>query len=218
MKERVAREERWREAIQHIIPSIEEDVLNFLIAEIIDNEYEPIPSEIPTPSSRDNDEDTLNNLIGHHLSYFLDFTTSDISLTVRDILYRYQNPVLKHQDDQTSIEEPDKCELCDRSMFLTIHHLFPRSEHDHLLRHPPSNLAPNYPFTKQDLLILHRAWVCRPCHSAIHRIATNRELGESYWSVELLLGREDVRKWVGYASKQRGTNKNHSRLGLRYKR
>ena len=43
----------------------------------------------------------------------------------------------------------------------------------------------------------------RPCHSAIHGMMRNEVLARSYYSVELLMTREDVQKWAKYASRQR---------------
>jgi hypothetical protein len=43
----------------------------------------------------------------------------------------------------------------------------------------------------------------RQCHTAVHNVATNEELAQHYYTVELLLQREDIQKWGRYASKQR---------------
>ncbi len=42
------------------------------------------------------------------------------------------------------------------------------------------------------------AWLCRACHSFVHGLASNEELAREWWSVEKLLGREDVRRWAGW--------------------
>jgi hypothetical protein len=42
------------------------------------------------------------------------------------------------------------------------------------------------------------AWLCRACHSFVHGLASNEELAREWWSVENLLGREDVRRWAGW--------------------
>jgi len=44
------------------------------------------------------------------------------------------------------------------------------------------------------------AWLCRACHSFVHRVASLDELAKEYYTVEKLLEREDVRRfgeWVG---------------------
>jgi hypothetical protein len=47
----------------------------------------------------------------------------------------------------------------------------------------------------------------RQCHSAVHHVALNEVLAREYYTVELLLEREDVQRWVKYASKQRWGNR-----------
>ena len=49
------------------------------------------------------------------------------------------------------------------------------------------------------------AWLCRPCHDTVHRVVpSNEELARSWYSVELLMGREDVRRFVGWVGRVRG--------------
>lgn len=92
---------------------------------------------------------------------------------------------------QTRTEE---CELCERSWVrLTYHHLIPRSVHAKVLKkkwHPESMLN-------------SVAWLCRPCHSAVHHVASNEDLARSFYTVDLLLERGDIQKWKQYASKQK---------------
>ncbi|KAI0736595.1 hypothetical protein C8Q72DRAFT_800633 [Fomitopsis betulina] len=47
------------------------------------------------------------------------------------------------------------------------------------------------------------AWLCRPCHSTVHRVASNEELAKEFYTVERLVEREDIQKWRKYISKQR---------------
>jgi len=44
------------------------------------------------------------------------------------------------------------------------------------------------------------AWLCRACHSFVHRVASHEELAREWFTVERLMEREDVRRfgeWVG---------------------
>jgi DNA polymerase sigma len=44
------------------------------------------------------------------------------------------------------------------------------------------------------------AWLCRACHSFVHRVATNEELARDWYTVERLEEREDViafANWIG---------------------
>ncbi|KAF8152376.1 hypothetical protein B0H34DRAFT_663602 [Crassisporium funariophilum] len=86
-----------------------------------------------------------------------------------------------------------ECEICDREVPLTYHHLIPRSVHSKVLKKGWHSEA----------MINSVAWLCRPCHSVVHHVASNEDLARSYYTLQLLLEREDVQKWQKYAAKQR---------------
>jgi hypothetical protein len=81
------------------------------------------------------------------------------------------------------------CELCSRDWIpLTYHHLIPKQIHTKALKrgwHDEAKLN-------------SVAWLCRACHSFVHRVASNEELAREYYTVEKLSEREDVEKWVGW--------------------
>ncbi|KAF8657095.1 hypothetical protein AX16_002282 [Volvariella volvacea WC 439] len=84
-----------------------------------------------------------------------------------------------------------ECEICERQVPLTYHHLIPRSTHAKVLKkgwHHESRLN-------------SVAWLCRQCHSAVHGVTSNEDLAQNFYTVELLLQREDIQKWRRYASK-----------------
>lgn len=104
-----------------------------------------------------------------------------------------------------------ECEICEREVPLTYHHLIPREMHARVLKkkwHPEEMLN-------------SVAWLCRyasqvsctpmpacqyshrPCHSTVHRVASNEDLARNWHTVESLLAREDIQRWRAYASKQR---------------
>ncbi|KAF8970942.1 hypothetical protein BDZ97DRAFT_1789395 [Flammula alnicola] len=86
-----------------------------------------------------------------------------------------------------------ECEICFREVPLTYHHLIPRSTHAKVLKkgwHP-------------EVMLNSVAWLCRPCHSAVHHVTSNEDLARHFHTVELLLQREDIQKWQKYAAKQR---------------
>jgi hypothetical protein len=89
-----------------------------------------------------------------------------------------------------------ECELCQRDWVpLTYHHLIPRSTHDRVMKrgwHAEERLN-------------SVAWLCRACHSFVHRLASNEELAKSYYTVELIgeggvegdpAKRAEVQGWV----------------------
>ncbi|KAI9707658.1 MAG: hypothetical protein M1836_000619 [Candelina mexicana] len=83
------------------------------------------------------------------------------------------------------------CEICERDWIpLTYHHLIPKEVHAKALKRG----------WHDEWTLNSVAWLCRACHSFVHRIASNEELAREWWSVEKLRGREDVvawAKWVG---------------------
>lgn len=121
-----------------------------------------------------------------------------------------------------------ECELCDRYMKLTRHHLIPKSTWPKL-RIPFTNAAQ----AKQDgdeakarmilgadlehlyadlsstekkyinRLLARTCAICRPCHSAIHKVHDNIGLALNYNTIELLLADEKISKFCKWASKQR---------------
>ncbi|KAI0665736.1 hypothetical protein C8Q78DRAFT_491743 [Trametes maxima] len=86
-----------------------------------------------------------------------------------------------------------ECEICERAVPLTYHHLIPREVHDKALKKK----------WHLESMLNSVAWLCRPCHSAVHHVANNESLAKEYYTVELLLEREDIQKWRKYAAKQR---------------
>jgi hypothetical protein len=84
------------------------------------------------------------------------------------------------------------CELCERRMPLTKHHVRPRSQHARL-RTAGFTLAALSATIK----------ICRQCHNAVHENLDEQSLADAYHTVELLLTHEGVRAFVGWASKQR---------------
>lgn len=89
---------------------------------------------------------------------------------------------------------PDGCEICEREHLpLTYHHLIPRSVHEKALKR---NWCKEWELNKV-------AWLCRACHSFVHGCESNEVLGREFNTVELLLEREDVRKWAVWVGKVR---------------
>ncbi|KAK3900339.1 hypothetical protein C8A05DRAFT_36037, partial [Staphylotrichum tortipilum] len=76
------------------------------------------------------------------------------------------------------------CELCERSWVrLTYHHLIPRMVHEKVVKrgwHGKEALQ-------------NVAWLCRACHSFVHRFRGHEVLAREYYTVERLRGAEEVR-------------------------
>lgn len=84
-----------------------------------------------------------------------------------------------------------ECEICSRSWIpLTYHHLIPKDVH-------PKAVKRGWHHEDQ---LQNVAWICRACHSFVHRAASNEELAREWFTVERLLERDDVKAfaaWVG---------------------
>ncbi|KAG6036876.1 hypothetical protein E4U41_005459 [Claviceps citrina] len=85
----------------------------------------------------------------------------------------------------------DACEICERNWIpLSYHHLIPRFVHEKVVKRGWHH--------KEDLQNV--AWLCGACHRFVHQFKTHEELARDYYSVELLLAEDEVRKfaaWVG---------------------
>ena len=85
------------------------------------------------------------------------------------------------------------CALCVRELPLTFHHLIPRSTH--------KRKRIQKKFTIEDRN--QGIWVCRSCHSALHKFCTNMELAETYNSIETILSNPSIEKYIKWAKKQK---------------
>ena len=74
-----------------------------------------------------------------------------------------------------------QCKLCDRTAFLTKHHLLPRGEKS------KNNL-------KRDDI----AWLCIDCSRQIHAFFTRDELTKKYYTIDLLLTNNRVKEYVAW--------------------
>lgn len=116
-------------------------------------------------------------------------------------LRRFITPVLESYIASATAAPPiwsatrtDFCELCEREWIpTTYHHLIPRSTHAKVIKrgwHPEEKLN-------------SVAWLCRACHSFVHRIESNEELAKNWYTMELLRERDDVQDWVKWIGRVR---------------
>lgn len=90
----------------------------------------------------------------------------------------------------------DSCALCGRitKRGTTDHHLIPRTCH--------SNKWFKKRFTRVQMR--ETIAVCRDCHSAVHRlIPDEKELGRHFNTLKLLLGHEEVGRFVAWVKKRK---------------
>lgn len=87
-----------------------------------------------------------------------------------------------------------ECEICGRDWIpLSYHHLIPKEVHGKVLKRK----------WHEEWRLNSVAWLCRACHSFVHRCESNEVLARDYWTVERLLEREDVQQWAKWVSRVR---------------
>jgi hypothetical protein len=86
------------------------------------------------------------------------------------------------------------CEICERDWVpMTYHHLIPKQVHAKVLKRG----------WHEEKRLNSVAWLCRACHSFVHRMASNEDLAREYYTVERICEREDVHKWAQWVRKVR---------------
>lgn len=99
-------------------------------------------------------------------------------------------------DDTVAVPapRPTACELCERSVALTFHHLIPRRNH----RRPWFQAH----FSKEELAS-RGAWLCRLCHNAVHEQFDENTLGRQLNTLEALRAEPILQRHVQWAARQR---------------
>lgn len=88
-----------------------------------------------------------------------------------------------------------RCVICEREETLTRHHLIPRTRH--------SNKRNKRDFART--VVKQVVGICRPCHSQIHGLLTEKELEREYNTVANLKAHPGIAKFAEWiASKPRG--------------
>lgn len=143
----------------------------------------------------------------------LDILTSPIpveitdSLTVYGIIGSPENlpdflsPVLSEYISSVTAAPPvwiqtraEACEICERDWIpLSYHHLIPRGVHAKVRKKG----------WHDEWMLNSVAWLCRACHSFVHRMASNEELAREWFTVEQILEREDVKDWARWVGRVR---------------
>ena len=89
---------------------------------------------------------------------------------------------------------PDRCELCARDKPQTFHHLIPCKNHN----------KPRFRkrYAKAEMRT-RGIYICRPCHSGLHDLIDEKEMGERYNTKVDLLAHEGVARHVAWVAKQK---------------
>ncbi|RAK98433.1 HNH endonuclease [Aspergillus ibericus CBS 121593] len=126
-------------------------------------------------------------------AYGLIDTPGDIPSFLAPILSEYVNSVTKPPPVWANTRA-SACEICERDWIpLSYHHLIPKSVHAKVLKKG----------WHEEWRLDSVAWLCRACHSFVHRMASNEELAREWFTVERIWEREDVRNWAAWVGRVR---------------
>ncbi|PYH99271.1 hypothetical protein BO71DRAFT_343416, partial [Aspergillus ellipticus CBS 707.79] len=164
--------------------------------------YDPTTTTTTTTTTTDLDPKTLAEEITHTLppsvpdtltTYALVDDPGEIPSFLAPILSEYVASVTKPPPVWATTRTA-ACEICERDWIpLSYHHLIPRGVHAKVLKKG----------WHEEWRLNSVAWLCRACHSFVHRMAGNEELAREYYTVELIWGREDVRNWAAWVGRVR---------------
>ena len=197
-------------------------------------------------------EDVVGPLSALLLEYFDQLTPDKAKDLARSVL----GVVATQEDDQSSDDDGDnnndndidcsdeeddddgdyigegECELCEREIKLTRHHLIPKSTWQTFKRKKipaavealangqeekarmilggnlVDELPPEIVEDPNNTLLVRRFLsktcnICRPCHLTVHKLHSEMELAESFSTIDKLLEDQELLKYAKWASKQK---------------
>ncbi|KAJ5764044.1 hypothetical protein N7533_002725 [Penicillium manginii] len=144
---------------------------------VLDNLCSPIPVEVT---------DTLS-------VYGLIPDATDLPEFISPVLNEYISSVTTGPPAWVNTRT-DACEICERDWIpLSYHHLIPRGVHAKVIKRG----------WHEEWVLNSVAWLCRACHSFVHRMASNEELAREWYTVDRILEREDVQDWARWVGRVR---------------
>jgi hypothetical protein len=179
-----------------IFPSLPDDLRILSYSDIKENTQ--LAEKYSVPLDSDIYEDLLQPLplsVSDSLtSYGLLSDPTDLPRLLEPVFTAYITSRTTAPPEFAPAARASECEICEREHLpLTYHHLIPRAVHAKVVKR---GWHSSWELNKV-------AWLCRACHSFVHRLATNEELAKEWYSVDLLLERDDVQKWAAWVSKVR---------------
>lgn len=144
--------------------------------------YEQILDLLPTSVS-----DSLE-------TYSVLLPSADLGRMLEPVFETYIKTVTTAPPEHTPTTRATECEMCEREHLpLTYHHLIPRQIHAKAVKR---GWAKEWELQKV-------AWLCRACHSFVHRFASNEELAREWNDVDKLMEAEEVQAWAAWVGKIR---------------
>lgn len=120
------------------------------------------------------------------------------------------------QKEEEAEEQEGVCPICERELGLTFHHLIPRETHSKMLKNNkvlvPASVESMYQFyidqvvntlTRKEWLNTYGVFICRSCHSQVHRTEPNDVLAIKYNTIETIVKHPAIMKWAKWANQQK---------------
>jgi hypothetical protein len=85
-----------------------------------------------------------------------------------------------------TLDMPGRCAICEREERLTRHHRIPRARHH--------NKRNKREFPRE--LVREVVGICRPCHSQIHQVLSEKQLEREFNTVEKLRIHPEIAKFA----------------------
>lgn len=136
---------------------------------------------------------------------------------LKETLDNWDDMETSGSDDEELNVDLNACQMCQRSMPLTFHHLFPKKIHKRIQERTYKGHSESKGIPKDELRTCG-IMICRPCHSALHRTFDHEHLAKHLNSLGAILADERMQSWISYAAKQKQYDRKHGVLGLKYKR
>jgi len=92
-----------------------------------------------------------------------------------------------------SRNKPASCQLCQRHIGLTFHHLIPRKVHS----------RPRFKKAYSREQLNQGVWLCRDCHRTVHRFFDELTLAKELNTLEKLAASEAIQRHIEWQSRQR---------------
>ena len=199
------------ESLQDYLPHLELEVTTSIVKRVLkyaNGESRDFANDYTLHEEEDDDNDNDND-------------NDDISI---------HSVASTHSDDDEHYIQDGECELCEREVKLTRHHLIPRSTWPRIkprllqaapyfqegkmqkvinllhMTNIPSTLTMHHLSSGPNIkmfLSCYTCNLCKLCHKAVHKTFDNFELAERRNDVELLLEDETIRKFCKWANKQK---------------
>ena len=133
----------------------------------------------------------VNDMLPPEVIIYLEDIFTDGSTFLEDFWSQKFESTTTDDTMEDTIEDQHICQICERDVTLTRHHLYPKEVHRRCLKRGVSE--------KDIWNVVH---ICRMCHSTIHRFYSNDELSKMFYTLELLLEDNKIQKYRHWASAQ----------------